>query len=210
MVYKISNKKSVKIDHDVHDCYQEVVSIAMQRAVLMLKNLFNADVEYPHPNVNFLEGGELHMELNAVMDKGNKVLTVCQGFIGLGVAGEALLVFNNTSYEEIARLAKYDDKLDNIIKRELLLDLANVLFGACLHAIGDQIDCKFNQRHPVLLGQHQNIFKIIENNKERWRKTLAFESGYIFKNHKISCDLLIIFTEKSLEVLSDRASYLIG
>lgn len=48
----------------------------------------------PIPNVNVLEVSELHMALNSAASSGT-LSAVCQGFIGAGIAGEALVLFHD-------------------------------------------------------------------------------------------------------------------
>ena len=87
----------------------------------------------------------------------------------------------------------------------MLLDLASVLIGACLSGIAEQLDIRFSQGHPQLLGQHaRSIDELIQFNGARWRKTLAVEFSYSIEGHNIHFDLMLLFTEDSVPLLTNK------
>lgn len=103
----------------------------------------------------------------------------------------------------------YKQELDENSELELLMDMANVLIGACLSGVSEQLDMKFSQGHPVVLGQHRKISELIATNSARWRRTLAIEISYSIENYPIKCDLLLLFTEESMKTLNNKVSYLL-
>jgi len=111
------------------DVYQEVASVAMGRAADSLARLLGVHVQLPIPNVNIFEVSELHMALHSV-GTGESTSGVCQGFIGEGIAGEALLILTDSSVRSLARLMRYQGEVNADTERELLLDLSNILIGA--------------------------------------------------------------------------------
>ncbi|MFM2483699.1 response regulator [Celerinatantimonas yamalensis] len=194
---------------DYRDQYQEIANVAMGRAGDLLARMLGAFVVLPIPNVNILAISELHMALNAVAED-DSISAVCQGYIGSGINGEALLLFHDSSFEDLAQLMRYDGALDDGGQLEVLMDVANILIGACLKGIADQLDMNFSQGHPVVLGQHTNISDLIEASTRRWqRKTLAIEINYQIENHNIKCDLLLLFTEDSLPIMNNKLIYML-
>lgn len=185
------------------DAFREVVNVAMGRAAALLARVLGVFVQLPIPNVNILEVGELHMAL-ADAAQGDKLTAVCQGYIGGGIAGEALLIFHDSEIADMARLMRTDDYLE----LEMLLDLSSLLISACLSGIAEQIDVVFSQGHPQVLGQHAAIDELIRVNQQRWRKTLAVEISYSLEGHEVHFDLLLLFTEDSLELLNRKLAYL--
>jgi chemotaxis protein CheY-P-specific phosphatase CheC/DNA-binding NarL/FixJ family response regulator len=196
------------LDADLRDCYQEIANIAMGRAGDLLARLLNVFVNLPIPNVNLIEVSELSMALSAV-ENNESTSGVCQGFISAGVSGEALLILSDSSFQDVAALMNYQNKLDKGTELELLMDMANLLIGACLSGISEQLDTAFSQGHPVVLGQHRKISELIASNDKKWRRTLAIEISYGIENYPIKCDLLLLFTEKSMKTLNDKISYLL-
>lgn len=198
----------ITLSSDLRDCYQEVANVAMGRAGDLLARLLNVFVELPIPNVNFIEVSELRMALKDV-EANESTSGICQGFISAGISGEALLILNDSSFKDVASLMNYQYEEDEGTELELLMDLANVLIGACLKGISEQLDIDFSQGHPVVLGQHRKISELIANNASKWKKTLAIEISYSIENYPIKCDLLLLFTEQSMLTLNNKLSYLL-
>lgn len=189
------------------DACQEITNIAMGRAGDSLARFLDVFVELPVPNVSHIELGELMMALQFTQ-QASTVSSVCQGFMGPGISGEALLIFNDSSFKNIAELMKFRGKIDDQVELELLMDVANILVGACLQGISDQLDINLSQGHPVVLGQHVNIPDLIKSNKP-WNKTLSIEITYSLENKGVDCDLLLLFTEDCIDTLRERISYII-
>jgi chemotaxis protein CheY-P-specific phosphatase CheC/ActR/RegA family two-component response regulator len=198
----------VTLSADMRDCYQEIANVAMGRAGDLLARLLDVFVELPIPNVNFIEVSELRMALKDI-ENHESTSGVCQGFISAGISGEALLILNDSSFKDVASLMNYQYDADMGTELELLMDLANVLIGACLKGVSEQLDIQFSQGHPEVLGQHRKISDLIANNANKWKKTLAIEISYSIENYPIKCDLLLLFTEKSMQTLNNKLAYLI-
>lgn len=185
------------------DAFREVVNVAMGRAAALLARVLGVFVQLPIPNVNLFEVGELHMAL-ADAAQGDKLTAVCQGYIGGGIAGEALLIFHDSEMADMAVLMRAEDYRE----LETLLDLSSLLISACLSGIAEQIDVVFSQGHPQVLGQHASIDELIRDNRQRWKKTLAVEISYSIEAHDVHFDLLLLFTEDSVELLSRKLAFL--
>lgn len=197
-----------QLSAEMRDVLQEIANVAMGQAGNLLARLLNVFVKLPIPNVNLLEVNELRMALASVEDK-STTSAVCQGFIGGGVSGEALLILNDSSFRDIAALMNYHGELTVKVELELLMDIANILIGALLKGISEQLDMNFSQGHPVVLGQHAAVSELIKSNVRRWKKTLAVELSYGIENYNITCDLLLLFTEDSLKTLNNKVAFLL-
>ncbi|MDO6638568.1 response regulator [Shewanella sp. 5_MG-2023] len=192
---------------DLRDACQEIANVAMGRAADLLAKLLDVFVKLPIPNVNVLEVSELTMALKAT-EESSKISALCQGFIGAGVAGEALLLFHDSSFADMAKLMGHSDPEDANNEIEVLIDTGNVLIGAFLNGISEQLDMKFSQGHPVVLGRHCTVNELIHDNSEKWQRTLAMEINYQIEDHNIQCDLLLLFTEDSIPTLNAKLHYI--
>ena len=191
------------------DAFREINNVAMGRAAALLAKVLGVFIKLPIPNVNLLEVGELHMAL-ADAQRGGTVSAVCQGYIAGGICGEALLIFHDSSFRDIAKLMKHEGSLDANVELELLMDLSCILIGACLNGIAEQLDIRFSQGHPMVLGQHCAIDELIRINQTRWKKTLAVEISYGIEHHDVQFDLLLLFSEDSVARLTDKMGYLMS
>lgn len=193
---------------DIRDCYQEITNIAMGQAGDALARILNVFVKLPIPNVNLIEVSELHMMLQDIQHK-DSVSGICQGFIGPGISGEALFILSDSSFGDVAKILDINEEVDDQVQLEMLMDAANILIGTCLRGLANQLDLYFSQGHPVVLGQHRNIAELIKSNKNKWRRTLAIELSYGLEGYNVQCDLVLMFTEESMNVMNYKLSHLL-
>ena len=208
MRQRIAMQLGEQLDPDIRDIYQEITNVAMGQAGDLLARLLNVFVKLPIPNVNVLEVNELAMALRSI-DQNAATSGICQGFIGGGISGEALLLLNDSSFKEIASLMNYEGDLTDTVELELLMDVSNILVGAVLTGLSKQLDVNFSQGHPVVLGQHRDVEELVATNRTRWQRTLAIEISYGIEGHDINCDLMLLFTEDSLRTLKYKVEYLL-
>lgn len=197
-----------ELDETIRDCYQEVVNVAMGQAGDHLARIMGVFVKLPIPNVNLIEVSELHMMLCDV-DTADTTSGVCQGFLGDGISGEALFILSDSSFDDVAKILNIEGKVDDQLQLELLMDAASLLIGTCLAGIAKQLDMQFRQGHPVVLGQHQSVQELINSNKNAWRKTLAIEVSYGLEGFDIHCDLILLFTEESMDMMNAKLAHLL-
>ncbi|MBX8520834.1 response regulator [Pseudomonas cichorii] len=189
------------------DAFRETINVAMGRAAALLAKVLGVFVQLPVPNVNMLEVGELHMAL-ADAHRDQRLTAVCQGYTGGGISGEALLIFHDSELSDMSQLMQRSSP--DYSDMEMLLDLSTVLIGACLSGIAEQIDIAFSQGHPQILGAQGGIDDLIRVNSKRWKKTLAVEISYNIEGHNIHFDLLMLFTEDSVELLTRKLAYMMS
>lgn len=194
-------------DFSLNDCLQEVSNVAMGKAASVLAEMLEVFVKLPVPNVNVLEVSELQMALG-YNGASSRYSAVSQGFVAMGIALEALLVFSDSSFSDMAELLGYEEALDDHSEIELLMDVSSALVGPFIFALGKQLNVDFSGSHPVILGQHVKNDHLIDRNKAKWKKTLAVEITYEIENYQVSCDLMLLFTEDSIEALERLLSYL--
>lgn len=189
---------------DLIDVAQEVVNIAMGQAGKQLGELLGTFIYLPVPRVHLQPYQDLP---NLITLRQNMTYSgVSQGFIGSGIAGEALVIISSDSLPILTDLLSTNQKnsQENSEANELevLTGLAGLLAGACLKGIAEQLDVQFSLGHPALLGQHTNLYKILGKNQQQ--KVLAINLDYQLVEKGIQCDLLLVFTEDSLPALTER------
>ncbi|MFT6087832.1 MAG: chemotaxis protein CheY-P-specific phosphatase CheC [Glaciecola sp.] len=196
------------LDEALRDCYQEVTNVAMGQAGDHLARIMNVFVKLPIPNVNLIEVSELHMMLSDI-ELHEQTSGVCQGFLGDGISGEALCILSDSSFGDVAKILNIQEDVDDQLQLEMLMDVASILIGSCLAGFAKQLDMQFRQGHPVVLGQHQSVEDLIQANKSNWRRTLAIELSYGLEGYNVQCDLILLFTEDSLDTLNSKLAHLL-
>jgi len=198
----------IVLSEDHRDCLQEISNVAMGQAGDHLARLLDAFVILSIPNVAILSPSEIAMAVQTVDDQ--NVSGVCQGFIGGGISGESMLLFNDTSFNDLAKLMGYEDEVSATAEKEVLIDATNILVGALLRGIAEQMDIEFSFGPPAILGQHQELDKLLSSKHVRWNQALVIEVGYQIENYDVQCDLLVVITERSLHYLLNKLNYLLG
>ena len=198
-----------RLTEEHRDCLQEVTNVAMGQAGERLARLLDTFVVLSIPHIELMGPSDVAMALCSI-DSNKSVSGVCQGFIGGGISGEAMLLFNDTSFIDLAKLMKRDGKLDEQAECELLMDTTNLLFGACLKGIAEQIDMDFSFGPPMVLGQHQDVTELIKLDTRRWKEVLVTEINYTLEGYNVNCDLLIMVTEDSMDLLFKKLDFLLA
>lgn len=198
----------LNISEDQRDALQEVCNVAMGQAGDRLARFLDTFVVLSIPHINIMTPQDVAMTLQSIQTT-DTLSGTCQGFIGGGVSGEAILLFNDTSFIDLARLLKYNEALDEQTERELLMDTTNVLFGACLKGLAEQIDISFSFGPPIVLGQHQQVAELFATGNTLWDHALVIEINYTLEDYNVNCDLLIIMTDESIARLKHKIDYLI-
>ncbi|GHD47031.1 Chemotaxis protein CheY-P-specific phosphatase CheC [Marinobacter persicus] len=204
-----SSGEPAEISVSLNDYLQEIANVAMGRSSDLLARLLKVFVRQPIPNVAFISSSELSMAISAA-ERENEYSAVCQGFTGSGLAGEALLLFEDASFREMAELLHYDVLEGEAVNVEVLMDMSSILFGAFLNGISDQLDIKLGLGHPAVLGQHRPIHELLEHHNSREEQLLCVEISYAIENRDIHCDMLILLTEESIAFLEKRLKYLVN
>ncbi|MDK9557299.1 response regulator [Marinobacter sp. M216] len=192
----------------LNDYLQEVSNVAMGRSSDLLARLLRVFVKQSIPRVAFIANSELHMAISAAQND-HTYSAVCQGFTGAGIAGEALLLFADASFTEMAEMLHYEDLEGDAVNVEVLMDMSSILFGAFLKGIGDQLDLNLGLGHPTVLGQHRQITELLEHHSSREERLLCIEVSYVLEDRDIQCDVLILLTEDSVPFLEQRLEYLV-
>lgn len=186
------------------DAYREMANVAMGQAGESLAKILGEFINLPIPNVNLITNNELHMAITDIQ-RNEQVSAVSKGFIGSGINGEALVIFNESNFANMVKLLKYDqaNKPDEL-ELEALMDVSNILIGACLNALSEQLHVTFGHNHPIILGRHCDLSDVLKSNKKKQDKILAIEIAYSIKSQNINFDLLLLFPNKSIDLILQK------
>ena len=206
---KTDTNSVIEISTDSWDCYKEIANVAMGQAADLLARLLGVFIKMPIPKVKLIKASDLQKTFQLI-DKNEQVSCVCQGFIGKGIAGEALLVFNQSSFTDIAELLLYEGDINETVELELLMDIGSVMIGAFLNSITRQLELPFSQNSPTVLGKKVKTEELLCQEKPSWEHALAIELRCSIENRNIKCNLLLLFTEDSLDSLNNMVTTLAG
>lgn len=197
---KVANKTGTSIQ-DKLDVFQEMCNLAMGQAGQNLAKLLDIFVELPIPSVNIIHTNELAMAITEV-DKKQSVSAVSKGFVSMGLRGEAIILFNDTNAKSLNTLLGYDNT-EEISELESLMDISNIIVGACLSSIAKQLRLNVTHTTPIILGRHCDVEELVNKNISHWDELLMVEIAYCVSQANVNFELLLLLPKECLNIAFD-------
>ena len=196
-----------QLTEDQRDCLQEIANVAMGQAGDVLARLLGTFVTLSVPKIGILVPAEVRQFISA-----DSITVACQSFYNIsgqyGLRGEALTVFDGGSFHGLAELLDYEQSvMTSSNEQELLLDIANVLNGACLTGIADQLGEELFFGAPSILKQNtQNMqgTRLLQHEQLQWKAALSVEIDYRLEKHAFHCELLLLMPDSAIDWLITR------
>lgn len=195
------------ITEDQRDCLQEIVNVAMGQAGESLACLLEVFVQLGVPRISLVASEDITPQLKQMISAdGNQVAAVRQAFFRnkgkLDIQGEALLVFSDNSIKDLGQLMAYEEDSGTVnAEQELLLDVSNILNGACLTGIAEQLESDFGYSPPSLIGTQLTTEQILSTDQLSWDEALMIEVTYRLENYDFKCNLMFLMTGQSIRKL---------
>lgn len=201
-------RAEVEVEFEINEGYQEVANVAMGQAAALLAQVLGVFVDLPIPRVEQLAKDALSERIASIA-KAQKCSVVSQGFVGCGISGEALLLFSDAQFADVAQMLGVEDSMTPAIEVDLLMEVGNVLIGACLSGFVEQLDLTFSIGHPTILGRglHLQDTPLLETDSKE--ELMVIEIHYGIKEYGMNFHLLLLFTADSIPHLQERIGYLV-
>lgn len=187
-----------------NEALQEIANIGMGQAGASIANVFNEFVQLSIPRIFILPPHEIPQVLSTVCS--DKVTAVRQAFHGR-LRGEAIVLYGDQRYNDLGDLMGYEQEHDGLTRIELLLDVSNILVGACLGGIAGQLHENIGFKAPSLMAEHAPIGSLLPSENTPWNIALLVDVNFRLEKRCFSCHLMILMAEggiKSLAVALDR------
>ena len=182
---------------DQTDALKELLNIAMGQAADSLARALGAYITITIPSIEIVPAAELAKTQLYTEQREKNISSVRQGFFN-DLRGEAIAVFGAQDSHAIADLMGYDE-LDNVAEQELLLDVANVLIGACMTGFGNQINASIGFAPPSIMNDDVPQHTLFEKEIPSWNYALLMKLNFSLKEREFSCDMLFFMPEDSIE-----------
>ncbi|OZG71141.1 chemotaxis protein CheC [Hahella sp. CCB-MM4] len=190
------------------DALQEIINIAMGQGADRLARLIETFVVLSVPRLYAVKGSDDMHEAHQQISK-QPVITTRQSFIG-PFRGEVLVIFGMNGANELAELMGYVDDGEAQIKEELILDLTNLLVGACISGICEQLHLEQSTfSSPTLFFEGETLNSFIQGTALKDSKALLVEIQFRIESHAFACELLICISNTSIKAVSDAVDRLI-
>lgn len=187
---------------DQADTLQEVVNIAMGQAGDRLARTLDVFVELSVPRIRLVHVSEIVKTVHAMISDRETITAVRQSFYDQ-LRGEAIVLFGSSGCLDLAVLMGYASDLDTIGEQELLLDVSNVLIGACISGIGAQFHADLSFSPPSIMAEHAPLEMVLMPENLSWKYSLLVEVNFGLENSHFRSHLLILMTEEGIEALRE-------
>lgn len=178
------------------DALQELLNIAMGQAADSLARVLSAYVQLAIPSIEIIEAHQLADALSHIAHEGEAVTAARQAFFN-DLQGEAVAVYGNEDSRHVADLMGYDE-LDSLEEQELLLDITNVLVGACMTGFGKLIDANIGYSAPRMMAVNVPMSQLFSSEKPSWNQSLLIKINFGIHERSFLCELLFFMPESSI------------
>lgn len=185
---------------DQNDTLKEIVNIAMGQAGNSLARILDVFVTLSVPKIELVEVTEIVKIVTKMIDIDQQISAVRQSFYNQ-FQGEAIVIFKPGSCQQLASLMGYDENAESGNEQELLLDIANILAGACLNGIGDQLGTELSYSAPSIIAENSDIYNVLNPKTLSWSHALLLEVNFTLELSDFKSHLLILMTEKTINSL---------
>lgn len=184
---------------DRKEALQEIANIGMGQAGASIAQVLGEFVQLSIPRILIVPPDEVPTALAKTLDEGT-VSAVRQAFYS-DMRGEALVIFGQHRCSDLADLMGYESDLDHASEVELLLDLSNILVGACLGGIAEQLQLAIGFSAPSLMADALPLERLLQDNPVPWTAALLVEVNFRLEKRSFACHLVILMPEDEIKIL---------
>lgn len=194
------SQQEIDLSEDQKEALQELVNIGMGLAGDSLARILKTFVELSIPRISLIKVDELNQEVSRLVGDKALVTAVRQAFFSYW-RGEAIIVYDQNGCNELASLMGYSEDLDKNSEVELLLDVGNVIVGACLNGIAEQLEVDVNFSPPSVVATNIPVDTLFDPKKMNWKYTLLLEVNFGLENMRFKSHLFTMMSEDTILTL---------
>ncbi|WP_137937160.1 chemotaxis protein CheC [Chitinivorax sp. B] len=184
---------------DQTDALQEVTNIAMGQAGTSLAAILDCFVKLSVPRIRVLDAASLSRAITELIGTGREITATRQSFQG-SMRGEALVIYDQSGCAELAaELMGFEEELTAQGEIEVLLEVSNVLIGACLGSIADLLSAQQSYSPPTILAARTPVDMLFANVDMTWQHALLVEVNFSLELKQFACHLAFLMPETTIE-----------
>jgi chemotaxis protein CheC len=183
------------------EALQELVNIGMGAAGAALAQALGTFVELAVPSVDLTDRRNVATLLDGGSGGEEEVEAVRQPFYG-AFTGESLMLFDGQVHAQLAGLLGYNvepgAKPNPNEHQEVLLDLANVVIGACVNGVAEPLGEVVSFAPPSRLGSRADLRAFLTRDAAAWRQGLVVNVDFKLEGRQFWSRVLAFLPEHSL------------
>jgi chemotaxis protein CheC len=197
---------------DQRDALQEIANLAMGQAATRLARLLDTFIELSVPRVRVVRAEDAAQTLREMTGIEESVTAVRQGFRS-DIKGEALVICRSSGVGHLCALVNdpyVHSAYDSVSQTELMFDVANVLTGACVSCILNQLDRTPIFSPPGLLGEKISLDDVFQADVLAWKMALLLEVNFALEDQTFRAHLVMLMAEDSIRRMNDALDALLS
>jgi len=183
---------------DQRDALQEIANIGMGQAGASIAKIWGEFVQLSIPRIAHLDRQNIPAMLSRFVGD-ETVNAVRQAFHGQ-FRGEVIVVFSAGRGDQLAALMGYDEA-DSVEEQELLLDVANILVGACLGGIAETLAADIGFSAPSVMGLDLLPSQLIHPDELVSGRALFLEVRFTLEKKSFASHLVVLMPADEIAVL---------
>jgi len=176
------------LDEEQRDALQELLNITMGQAANSLAQLIETKIDISIPKITSVTPTQLY----TLLFETQNAFYTRQSFLG-DVHGEVMSVLSQSGLNEVASLMEYDAPLSKEDIQEIILELSNILAGACLAGLSEQLELSTNLNMPTLFSPQKANFDELQ-----WQHSLVMEVQFAIAISSFSMRVVFCLDDESL------------
>lgn len=182
-------------DNDRQEAIQSMLTSAMGKAGKSLEKIIESDVVVSAPRVNWVNKNNLK-ETVGKMGLPNDSIVMRQSFRGHILGEMIILLEQGSKHYQLGGVMGYEEKMTPLNIQELTLEFANILSGACISGLSEQLNIKLSFGSPSLLSNRASLYEVFADKDLQWIDSLFMTVGYTVNSIEMKTNLILCMVEE--------------
>ncbi|HET9623489.1 MAG TPA: hypothetical protein VFP84_19085 [Kofleriaceae bacterium] len=178
------------------DALAELVHIGVGQAGASLAQLFETFITPSISRIEIVQPHDFPQAIATVVDEPGPIVAVRQAFSSR-IRGEAIVVSTAGGRDALADAVSFPGGSSD----ELVLEVSNVLVGACVGRLAAQLALDLSFAPPSLVGPHASVHELLEAGGLAWRNALVAEVQFQLVDRAFRCHLFTLWPDESIDEL---------
>ncbi len=162
------------ISEDHLDALQEVFNIAIGQAGASLASFLDVFVKLSVPKIEIMQSCQMIDILTKLIGKEKVITAVRQSFFH-SLHGESITIFTDMNSIRDDHQLENDESCQESNSEEMILDISNILVGACLKGVAQQLRTQLSFSHPTILCSETPIELVFHGYQFAWENALLIQ-----------------------------------
>jgi len=196
------------LSEEKRDALRELVNMGMGTAGAALAKALGAFVELESPGLDVTDRRSLAKQLDTGAWRTGEIEAVRQPFFG-AFTGESLMLFDTPAHAELAGMLGYGPDSGAVEHQEALLDVANVVIGACVNGIAESLDEVVSFAPPMRLGTRADVQAYLSQEAVALHQGLIVNVDFKLEARSFLSRVLVFLPEPSMLRIDQALSRLL-